>query len=125
MALGAALALLGDLDGGIARMRHGIRLSPRDRRLAFWGWALGAFLLRARRAEEALEEARIAARRDPRLYLPPILEAVTQATLGRTKLARAALMSARRIRPTLTQREIESSHGRHAARILSDVWDVG
>lgn len=33
-----ATALSGDLDGGIARMQHGIRLSPRDRKLAFWGW---------------------------------------------------------------------------------------
>jgi len=124
VALGAALAMLGDLDAGIARMRHGIRLSPRDRRLGFWGWALGGFLLRANRTGEALEEALIAARRDPRLYLPPILEAVAQATLGRAELARAALMSARRIRPNLTRQEIERSHGRRAARALLDVWDA-
>jgi adenylate cyclase len=123
VALGAALAMLGDLDAGIARMRHGIKLSPRDRRLGFWGWALGAFLLRANRTAEALEEALIAARRDPGLFLPPILEAVAQASLGRTELARAALVSARRIRPKLTKQEIERSHGRHAGRILSDVWD--
>jgi adenylate cyclase len=124
VALGAALAMLGDRDTGIARMRHGMKLSPRDRRLAFWGWALGMFLLRANLTEEALEEALIAARRDPRLYLPPILEAVAQATLGRTELARAALLAARRIRPKLTKHEIERSHGRHAARILLDVWDA-
>jgi adenylate cyclase len=124
VALGAALAMLGDLDAGIARMRHGIRLSPRDRRLGFWGWLLGMFLLRADRTGEALEEALVAARRDPRLYLPPILEAVAQATLGRAELARAALMSARRIRPNLTRQEIERSHGRRAARTLSDVWDA-
>jgi Flp pilus assembly protein TadD len=115
---------LGDLDAGIARMRHGIRLSPRDRRLGFWGWLLGTFLLRADRTEEALEEALVAARRDPRLYLPPILEAVAQATLGRAELARAALMSARRIRPNLTRQEIERSHGRRVARTLSDVWNA-
>ncbi|HTV28391.1 MAG TPA: adenylate/guanylate cyclase domain-containing protein [Xanthobacteraceae bacterium] len=124
VALGAALAVSGELDEGIARMRHGIKLSPRDRRLGFWGWALASFLLRANRAGEALEEARIAARRDPRLHLPPILEAVTQAALGRPELAREALMSARRIRPQLTQQEIERSHGRRAARILSGVWDA-
>jgi len=124
VALGAALAMMGDLDAGIARMRHGIRLSPRDRRLAFWGWALGGFLLRANRPEEALEEARIAARRDPRLYLPAILEALAQAALGRTELARGALMSARRLRPELTQQEIERSHGRRAVKILAGVWDV-
>lgn len=124
VALGAALAMMGDLDAGIARMRHGIRLSPRDRRLAFWGWALGGFLLRGNRLEEALEEARLAARRDPRLYLPPILEAVAQATLERPELARAALMFARRLRPELTQQEVERSHGRRAAKILSGIWDV-
>jgi adenylate cyclase len=124
VALGAALALLGDRDAGIARMRHGIKLSPRDRMLGFWGWALGLFLLHANRAGEALEEARIAARRDPRLHLPLVVEAVAQEMLGRTELARAALMSAKRLRPKLTPHEIEISHGRHAARILAGVWDV-
>jgi adenylate cyclase len=124
VALGAALALLGDRDAGIARMRHGIKLSPRDRMLGFWGWALGLFLLHANRAGEALEEARIAARRDPRLHLPLVVEAVAQETLGRTELARAALMSAKRLRPKLTPHEIEISHGRHAAKILAGVWDV-
>jgi adenylate cyclase len=104
-------------------MRHGIELSPRDMRLGFWRWALGNYLLRANRVEEALEEARIASRRDPRLHLPLILEAVAQATLGRTVLARAALMFARRIRPKLTLREIEMIHGPDAARILADAWD--
>jgi adenylate cyclase len=124
VALGAALAMQGDLDAGITLMRHGIRLSPRDRRLGFWGWALGMLLLRANRTGEALEEAFIAARRDPRLYLPPILEAAAQATLGRTELAQAALMSARRIRPKLTKQEIQLTHGRHAARILSNILDA-
>ena len=124
VALGAALAMLGDRDTGIEHMRLGIKISPRDRRLGFWGWVLGGFLLRANRAKEALEEARIAARRDPRLHLPLILEAAAQATLGRTELARTALMSARRIRPKLTQREIEISHGRRAGKILAGVWDV-
>lgn len=40
VALGAALGAAGDLDGAIARMRHGIKLSPRDRRLGFWGACL-------------------------------------------------------------------------------------
>jgi Flp pilus assembly protein TadD len=122
--LGAALVILGDRDAGFEHMRLGIKISPRDRRLGFWGWALGMFLLRANRAGEALEEARVAARRDPRLHLPLILEAAAEATLGRTEHARAALMSARRIRPKLTQQEIEISHGRRAAKILAGVWDA-
>ena len=66
----------------------------------------------------------MAARRDPRLYLLPILESVAQAMLGRAELARAALVAARRIRPNLTRQEIERSHGRCAARTLLDVWDA-
>jgi adenylate cyclase len=124
VALGAALATLGDRDAGIGHMRFGIKISPRDRRLGFWGWVLGMFLLRADRAREALEEAQMAARRDPRLHLPLILEAAAHATLGQTQLARAALMSARRVRPKLTRREIEISHGRRAAKILAGLWDV-
>ena len=122
VALGAALALLGDLDGGIACMRHGIKLSPRDRRLAFWGWALGGFLLRAKRSTEALDEARLAARRDPRLFLPPLLEALAHTALGQTDAAKISLISARRLRPELTLREIEISHGRRAMKTLADLW---
>jgi adenylate cyclase len=124
VALGAALARLGDFDAGIARLRNGIKLSPRDKRLALWTWLLGSCLFRTGCVEEALDEARIAARRDPRFHLPLVLEAVVQECLGRTVLARAALMYARRMRPTLTLPEIEASHGPHAARILADVWDV-
>jgi hypothetical protein len=54
----------------------------------------------------------------------PRQRSVAQATLGQTELAQAALKAAKRIRPELTRQEIERSHGRHAARILSDVWDA-
>jgi adenylate cyclase len=124
VALGAALVLSGDSETGIAHMRHGIKLSPRDRKLGFWSWALGVFLLRSGRTEEALEEARISTRRDPRFHLPAVLEAAAQATLGRKEQAQAALKSARRIRPSLTLQEIQRSHGKRAARMLSDIWDL-
>jgi adenylate cyclase len=122
VALGAALALSGDMESGIGRMRHGIKLSPRDRRLAFWGWALGGFLLRAKRPGEALEEAKLAARRDPRLFLPPVLETLAHTALGRIDAARASLALARRLRPELALRHVEISHGRRAANALSEIW---
>jgi adenylate cyclase len=122
VALGAALALRGDLEGGVTYMRHGIKLSPRDRRLAFWGWALGFYLMRAKRPAEALEEARLAARRDPRLFLPPLLEAVAHAALGETDAAKRSLISARRLRPELTLRDVGISHGRRAMNVLADFW---
>jgi adenylate cyclase len=123
VALGAALGLLEDLDGGIARMRYGIRLSPRDRRLAFWGWVLGLYLMRARRPDEALEEAKLAARRDPRLFLLPVLESLAHVALGHEDLAKASLVAARRLRPELTLSQIRVSHGQRAAGALADFWD--
>ena len=123
VALGAALGLLGNLEEGVARMRHGIRLSPRDRKLGFWGWALGLFLMRAGRPLEAYEEVRLASRRDPRLFLLPVLESTVHSALGRSDLAKTSLTAARRLRPELTLSQIEISHGRRAARILADFWD--
>jgi tetratricopeptide (TPR) repeat protein len=123
VALGAALGLPGNLEEGVARMRHGIRLSPRDRKLGFWGWALGLFLMRAGRPLEAYEEVRLASRRDPRLFLLPVLESTVHSALGRSDLAKTSLTAARRLRPELTLSQIEISHGRRAARILADFWD--
>ncbi len=123
VALGAALAMLGDLTTAIDLMRLGIKISPRDRRLGFWGSSLAHSLMQASRENEAVEEARIAARRDPQLHLPLLVEAVAQVRLGRTELARAALASARRVRPQLSLREIEISYGRAAGRIVAGLWD--
>jgi len=126
VALGAAVGRAGDFDSSIALMRHGIRLSPRDRRLGIWSWVLGSFLLRCQRPVEALEEAHIAARRDPRLYLAPILEAAAHANLGHADLARRHLAIARRLRPALSLDEIEITHGKRAARVLAEAWkEVG
>ncbi len=99
VALGTTLGLEGRIDEGIERMRYGMRISPRDRRLGFWGWALGCLLLRGKRADEALQEARSSAGRDPRLHLSRVLEAAALQQLGRGAEARAALAAARRIRP--------------------------
>lgn len=122
VALGATQALSGQFDGGIDRMRFGMRISPRDRRLGFWGWALGGFLLRAGRAEEALQEARASAGRDPKLYLARILEAVALQTLERGDEAREALGAARRLRPLLTLNEVALSHGRRVAKQMEPFW---
>lgn len=66
--------------------------------------------MRAKRPAEAIEEARLAARRDPRLFLPPLLEALAQVALGQTDAAKVSLISALRLRPELTLRDVEISH---------------
>jgi adenylate cyclase len=123
VALGATLVRFRDLEGGIARMRHGIKLSPRDRRLAFWGWALGSALMRAERPLEALEEAKLAGRRDPRNFLLPLLESLAHLALGHHDLAKNSLTTARRLRPELTLSQIGVSHGAQAATDLAELWN--
>lgn len=124
VALGASLALQGQHEAGIARMRLGMAISPRDRRLGFWGWALGLFLARTERWDEALAEARLSARRDPRFHLARVLEAVVLERQGRAAEARAAVAAARQACPALTQAEVAWTHGRKAGERLAPFWDI-
>jgi adenylate cyclase len=123
VALGATNVRLGRVEAGIARMRYGMRISPRDRRLGFWSWAVGGFLLRAGRAEDALLEARAATSRDPKLHLARILEAAALQSLGRDDEARVALGVARKLRAVLTLEEVARVYGRRVAKKLSLLWE--
>lgn len=60
---------------------------------------LGLYLTQAKRPQEAYEEVKLAARRDPRLFLLPVLESLVHAALGNNELAKASLTVARRLRP--------------------------
>lgn len=122
VALGASWVLTGQLDVGIERMRYGMKISPRDRRLGFWGWALGTFLLRADQPDEALAEARLSSRRDPRFSLPRVLEAAILDRQGKAEEASAALAWARQLSPTLTLNEIALTHGRHVGKRMALLW---
>ena len=123
VALGAALVLTGRLEEGIEKLRLGMKLSPRDRRLGFWGWVLGAFLLRAERLDDALTEARTSARRDPRFHLARVLEAAVLDRLDRPDEARAALAQARQLCPGLTLADIALTHGRRVSARMSALWE--
>jgi adenylate cyclase len=127
VALGAALATTGasTRDEGIAKLRHALRLSPHDRRLGFWGWVLSSCLLAAGRAQEALDEARTAARRDPKFHLARVAEAIVLLRLQRPAAAAAALAAARKLRPSLTIDELSRVQGRRAAHALRILWPAG
>lgn len=99
-ALGAALLETGD-PTGIEHLREGMRLSPRDNRLAVWGALLARGLLRLDRTAEAIEAAREACRCDDKIYLPRIVLAVACIEAGALDAAAAAIFDARRIRPQL------------------------
>jgi adenylate cyclase len=124
VALGAAQARLKEFDDAIKNLRLGMRISPRDGRIAFWGMILASVLLAAGRNEEAVEEATLASRRDSRLYASRVISAVALARLGRVDEARGALAEARRIRPAITLPEIEKFFGKSAVADLAPVWNA-
>ncbi len=123
VALGTALTLMGQFETGIEKMRFGMKISPRDRRLGFWGWALGMFLFKAGRIDEALVEARTASRRDSRLFLARVLEAAALDRLGHPADARAALAAARHLRKKLSLSEVTLTHGRHIGERMTPLWN--
>lgn len=99
--LGAAKLLLGEVDG-VEVMRQGLRVSPRDNRLAVWGAMLARSLLTMGKVDEAIETADHACRCDDKIFLPRLVLAVAQNTANNPDAARAALKDARRIRPQLS-----------------------
>ena len=121
-ALGATQLQSIELDAGIKTMQHGMRLSPRDARLPFWGMVLAMALARADRLQDALAETLNSCRRDGRLYGARVLAAFILLRLGREMEARAALAEARRIRPTLSMGEIQHFFGRYITRDLAAIW---
>lgn len=101
-ALGAALLETGSPEG-IEHLRQGMRISPRDNRLAVWGALLARGLLRLDRTAEAIEAARAACRYDDKIFLPRIVLAIACAESGALDEAATALSDARRIRPGLAR----------------------
>jgi adenylate cyclase len=99
-ALGAALLETGRPEG-IEYLRQGMRISPRDNRLAVWGALLARGLLRLDRTAEAIDAARAACRCDDKIFLPRIVLAIACAESGALEDAAAAMSDARRIRPRL------------------------
>jgi adenylate cyclase len=122
VALGSSLCFLENRgDVGLEKLRHGMRLSPRDHRLGFWGTFYALALMRHRKLTEAHEEVRAACRRDPQFYFARIVLALTAAGLGHKEEAIAALREARRLRPRLSLEEIQFLVGRRAA-LLGPFW---
>jgi adenylate cyclase len=106
---------------GLEKLQHGMRLSPRDHRLGFWGTFYALALARQRRITEAHDEVRAACRRDPQFYVARVVLAVIAAGLGKKEEAIVALNEARRLRPRLSLNEIEFLVGRRAA-LLAPLW---
>jgi adenylate cyclase len=120
VAMGTALIRGGKARKGIEMLRHGMRISPIDNRLAYWGTNLAYSLFRIRRIEEGESEARLACRRDEKLYMARIVLAIILAHQGRLTEARQRIEEALRLRPGLAAEDLRSLVGRRGIQILRE-----
>lgn len=100
-ALGASLLKIGKIEG-LEFLRDGIRISPRDHRLAAWGALLSRGLLVCGKLAESLEIARDACNYDDKVYMPRILLSIAYWYNNDVDSARSAIEDAKRIRPHLS-----------------------
>jgi adenylate cyclase len=123
VALGGANLVGGQRDAAVEYLSRGLRISPRDYRLAVWGGIYALALGLQGRFEDAIDEARIACRRDGKLHNPRVILASLLLRAGREKEENSTLKEARRIYPELTLREVAGLVGRRSAKDLSAIWD--
>lgn len=117
-ALGTALIRAGKARRGVEHLRHGIRISPLDNRAAYWGTNLAYALFRLGNRDSAEAEARLACRRDDKLYMARIVLALILGYQGRLTEARAAMGEALRVRPDLRAEDMRGLIGRRGIEIL-------
>ena len=118
VAMGAALIQAGKARKGVDMLQHGMRISPLDNRLAYWGTVLANALFRLRRVEQAEREARLACKRDDKLYMAKVVLGIILAEQGRIKEAKRAIAEACRVRPKLSAQDVRSLVGRRGVQIL-------
>jgi adenylate cyclase len=119
-AYGAGLLEVGRVSDGVEKLKYGIRISPLDGRLAFWGTILAFGLFLTGRLDEAAEEARRACRRDDKLPWPRILLAIIFTSQGLREAAEDVMADARRIYPKLRAEKIQLMIGPDGVKILRE-----
>jgi adenylate cyclase len=117
-ALGAALVVSKRVEEGIEKLAHGIRISPRDNRRAVWRGLLAMALGRQGNLEEAIEQARLACGEDSKFHNSRVILTMLLIRAERLDEAKEAFDEALRIRPTLSEREIQGILGRRSAEIV-------
>lgn len=125
VAYGAGLLESGRVSEGIEKLKYGIRISPLDGRLAFWGTILAIALFHADKPGEAEEEARRASRRDDKLPWPRFILAIIHTTQGSKEEAENAMADARRINPNIRAEEIQPMVGHSGVKILREAGLLG
>ncbi len=120
VALGTSLLRGGKARKGVEMLRHGMRISPLDNRLSFWGTNLAYALLRLRKLDEAEAEARRACRRDDRNYMGKIVLALIFLQQEKQADAARVVAEALKLRPDLNCDAVRALIGRRGVQLLQD-----
>ena len=122
VALGAAYLSSRQPERAIEKLEYGLRISPRDNRLAVWRGIYALALGFVGRIDDGIEEARNACRTNDKLHNSRVVLAALLVTADRHDEARSALAEARRIRPNLSPRETKGMVGGRYAKALEQIW---
>lgn len=119
-ALGVAQIRGRRIRQGIESLRHGIRISPLDTRLAYWETILANALFRLGDLRSALEEAQNACRRHDKFANSRVVLAMILYADKREREAKAAIEEAKRLAPDLSADNVSGLVGRRGAKLLRE-----
>ncbi|MCU7851534.1 MAG: winged helix-turn-helix domain-containing protein [Candidatus Thiodiazotropha sp. (ex Monitilora ramsayi)] len=107
-ALGSAYLIDRQLKLAIKHLARGIDISPLDSRLSIWGALLALALMQNNDLDAALAQAELACQRDDRTYLSRVVHAAVLLCCKKPRTAMTVLNDAYRIKPDLSEIEIDS-----------------
>lgn len=119
-ALGVAQISGRQVRQGVESLRHGIRISPLDTRLAYWETILANALFRLGETREALVEAQNACRRHDKFANSRVVLAMILQSENRGPEATAAIEEAKRLSPDLCAENVKGLVGRRGAKLLQE-----
>lgn len=120
-ALGAAYLQDKDFALAVEGLTHGIEISPLDARLAVWFALLAIVRLHLGQLEQALSAAESGCQADRKNFMPRVVIAGVHLQLEDERNAREALEDAVRVKPDLSQDEMEHLVGAEIGRALESL----
>lgn len=107
-ALGSAYLIDNQFEHAVTHLTRGINMSPLDNRLAVWEALLALALMRTHDLDAALARAELSCQRDDRTYLSRVVHAAVLLCSRLPDAALLALTDAYRIKPDLSDAEIDA-----------------
>ncbi|MEP1207413.1 MAG: adenylate/guanylate cyclase domain-containing protein [Rhizobiaceae bacterium] len=120
VALGTAMLRSGKARKGVEYLQHGMRISPHDNRLSFWGTSLAYAMFRLRDFDGALAEINLACKRDEGNYMARVVLALILVSQERVSEAQQAIDEALRLRQDLRCTDVQALIGRRGVQLLMD-----